>query len=137
MKIFIAYRFTGEKIENIKKRLDIISKTIKTCNHNCYSTILENDQFETEKWSGRAIMHKAFKEIDSSDIVLFFINSDKLSRGMILELGYSIARDKKLILLARDKIKDSIFHRHIDKIITYKTKKELINNLCSEIKKYN
>jgi nucleoside 2-deoxyribosyltransferase len=74
-------------------------------------------------------MEKAFHEIDTSDQVLFFVNSPEVSQGMLMELGYAIARKKRLVLAIREDIRDSIFRRHIDDVIEFKDVDDLQEKL--------
>ena len=108
-KVFISYRFTGEKKDNLKKTILKLHKFVKNAGFECYSTILDTDQFSSKKWSGKKIMQKAFAKIKDSDIILFFVNSDKVSEGMLLELGFTLAQNKKVVLAIHKNIKQSIY----------------------------
>ncbi|MCX6804336.1 MAG: hypothetical protein NTY48_07280, partial [Candidatus Diapherotrites archaeon] len=52
-----------------------------------------------------------------------------ISQGMLVELGYSIAKDKKLILAIQTGIKESIFRRQIGTVIEFDNIEELKNKL--------
>ncbi len=78
-KVFISYRYTGENAAELKKTIQVIYDAFEAAGHGYYSTMFDNEQFESEKWSGKMIMEKCFKEIDSSDIVLFFVKSPDIS----------------------------------------------------------
>jgi nucleoside 2-deoxyribosyltransferase len=128
-RIFISYRFTGENKEELKKTIIGIHNSLEKAGHNHYSTIFETEQFANEKWSGKQIMEKAFKEIDNSDVVLFFVKKEDISQGMLVELGYSLAMKKKIILAINKNIKESIFRRQIDKIIDFDNLDDLNDKL--------
>ncbi|MGV8086076.1 MAG: hypothetical protein ACP5N1_00455 [Candidatus Woesearchaeota archaeon] len=130
-KIFISYRFTGEDPKKVKLIILQIYESLKKSNYECYSTIFDSEQFAKEKWSGKRIMKKAFVEIDKSRIVLFFVNSKKISQGMLVELGYSLAKKKRIILAIPKNIVESIFRRQISEVIEYKDLKELKQKLSN------
>jgi len=129
-RVFISYRFSGEDKDKLKKTIMQVHNFIGKAGHEHYSTIFDTDQFTNENWSGKKIMEKAFKEIDSSDVVLFFVRSPKISQGMLIELGYSLANKKKIILAIKENIKDSVFRRQIEEVIEFKNMADLKNKLC-------
>lgn len=129
-RVFISYRFTGENKTKLKSTLVRIHEAFEKAGYSHYSTVNDSDQFADEKWSGKKIMKKAFKEIDSSDLVLFFVKSPKISQGMLVELGYVLAKNKKSILAIKKEIDKSIFRRQLDRVIEF----EDINDLISKIK---
>lgn len=128
-KIFISYRYTGEDPEELMKIIPLIHDAIEEAGHNHYSTIFDEEQFANEKWSGKQIMKKAFKEIDESQLVLFFVKSEDISQGMLVELGYSLAKNKRLVLAIKKDIKESIFRRQIDEVIEFKDLSDLKEKL--------
>ena len=132
-KVFVSYRFTGENLGELKKTILLVHDSLKKGGYAYYSTIFDIDQFKNENWSGKKIMQKAFKEIDNSDFVLFFVKSPEVSQGMLLELGYCLAKHKKLVLVIKENIKESIFRRHIEKVIEFKTIEELNKTLSDLI----
>lgn len=130
-KIFVAYRYIGEKLDVLKKMMTAVCNSLNEAGHNHFCTIFEEEKFAKEKWTGKQIMRKAFQEIDSSDTVLFFVKSEKISQGMLMELGYSIAKNKKMILAIKKGMNNSIFRRHIDEVIEF----ENINDLKKKLLK--
>ena len=113
----------------MKKIIPQFHETIKRAGHNSYSTIFDTDQFANKKWSGKKIMEKAFEEIDKSDAVLFFVKSPEVSQGMLIELGYSLAKKKKVILAIQRDIKENIFRRQIENIMEFNDLEDLTKKL--------
>jgi len=128
-KVFISYKFTGEDSEKLKKVIPQLHDIIEEKGYSHYSTIFDSRQFHDEKWSGKDIMNKAFSEIDESDLILFFVNSSEVSKGMLVELGYALAKNKKLLLTIREDIKESIFRRQIPEVIEFKDLEDLKEKL--------
>ncbi len=130
MKVFVSYRFTGEGKEHLDS-MPMICDILKSAGYCHYCSIFDSDQFESEKWSGKKIMQKAFAEIDSSDVVLFFVRTPDISQGMLVELGYSLAKKKKLVLLIKNDIKVSIFRRQIDDVVEFEDLSDLKEKLVN------
>lgn len=128
-KIFISYRFTGENPKKLKNLIPQIHEAIEEAGHDYYSTIFDSEQFAHEKWSGKRIMEKAFKEIDESDLILFFVNSPDISQGMLVELGYSLGKKKRIILAIQKEIRNIIFRRQIEEVIEFEDIEELKKKL--------
>lgn len=128
-KIFVAYRYRGENIYILKKTMTAVCDSLNKAGHNHFCTIFEEEKFEEEKWTGKQIMKKACREIDSSDIVLFFVKSKKISQGMLVEFGYSLAKKKRMVLAIKKGINESIFRRHIDKVIEFENLVDLKSKL--------
>lgn len=113
MKVFISYRFTGEFPEFLHSVIDPIVAKLAELGHSSYCTLYDSLQFEEERWSGKAIMTKAFAELDSSDVVLFLVWNEDISEGLILELGYAIAKGKRIALIAKEDVGRHICLRQI------------------------
>ena len=130
-KIFISYRFTGENPEELKHTIPCIHDALERAGYGVYSTIFESNQFTNEQWSGKQIMQKAFSEIDKADEILFFVQSSDVSQGMLIELGYALARKKNTALAIQRDITKSIFRRHINQIIEFSDLRDLLEKLSS------
>lgn len=125
MKIFLSYRFTGEDQQKLIKEITFVEQIFEKQGHSIYSTIHDSEQFENEKWSGKAILQKAFQEIQNADILVFLVKSEDISQGMIAELGYSLSTNKRIMLLINKKVTDSIFRRQIEETYEYENLEEL------------
>ena len=127
MKIFIGQRVTGEDLEKLKKFSIKISKILEGNGHSVYCDVINKG---VESKSPREQMDKAFREIDNSDAFLGIIKSNKKSEGMILEVGYVIAKGKRLILAVKSKIKNSTYLNEMtSEVITFDTNGDLLNKL--------
>ena len=131
MKVFVSYRYTGESREELDRVMPEVCDVLKSAGYSHYCSLFDSDQFESEKWSGKRILQKAFSEIDSSDAVLFFVRSPEVSQGMLVELGYSLAKKKKLVLLIQRAVKESIFRRQIDTVVEFESMSDLKDKLVN------
>ena len=130
-KIFIGQRVADEYGEKLKNESLEIVKLLKKRGHEAYCTLLEEGQFQT---TVKGWLEHAFGEIDKSDIFLAIIRSEKKSEGLLIEIGYCLAKNKKIVLAINEKIKDKTYlNELVDKAIEFKDFDDLIIKL-SELK---
>jgi nucleoside 2-deoxyribosyltransferase len=98
MKIFISYKFAGENPRELEKILSEMSDVLKKSGHKVYSTSKDEELFIKEKFTAKQILNHALKEIDNADCILIFVKSNEKSEGMLIEIGYALAKNKKIIL---------------------------------------
>jgi len=95
MKVFVAYRATGEDQQTLLDNLRIISDAVHAAGHEPYCTHLQQaDTPDIDK------IKTAFARIDESDALLVFVHDSDLSEGMSLEIGYSYGK-KPIHVFAR------------------------------------
>lgn len=108
MKYFISYRHTGAE----GPELDALQHTSKdafdTRGDEFYSTYFDQETFNKSGMSAAQIMHHAFKLIDSMDALFVVVNSEHKSEGMLIEVGYCLAKNKKIIV-AKDKAVQGLY----------------------------
>jgi nucleoside 2-deoxyribosyltransferase len=71
----------------------------------------------------------ALKELNNSDCLLAFVKSKKKSEGMLLEIGYALAKRKKFILAIKKDIKTTFIREIADQVIEFRTLEELYRKL--------
>jgi len=95
MRIFISYKFTGEKIEDVTALLTPVYDTLRQAGHEPYVQFFDED-LKQERLLGRFklvdYMSHAFTKLTHQDAVLVLLNANAKSEGMLLEIGYAIAR---------------------------------------------
>lgn len=128
MKIFIGQAVTGEDINKLREESKKIIKILEEAGNDCYCTILEGDEWEKNLLPGDKLKH-AFKIIDKHDIFLAIVRSEKRSEGMLMEIGYAISRNKKLILAINENVQNTYLREMANKIIEFKTLDELNEKL--------
>lgn len=131
MKFFVSYRFTGEDPKVLEKNMKIICSTLEGNGHKNYCTFWNADSLS--KTSKKELMNYAFKEIDNSDGLFVFLNSENKSEGMLIEVGYALARKKKIFLAVSKKLKNTYLREIADNFIEFDNVKELENKI-KEIK---
>ena len=69
------------------------------------------------------------KELDDSDCILAFVKSEEKSEGMLIEIGYALAKRKKFILAIKKDIETTFIKEMADQIIEFEGLNELYNKL--------
>ena len=104
MNIFISYKFTGEIFEDLLDNIGSIEKQLVLKGNNVYSSLQDEEWFKKNKSTNKDILIHTIKKLNESDIVLVFLNSNEKSEGMLMEIGYAMAKNKKIILLIKNGI---------------------------------
>lgn len=95
MKVFIAYRATGEDQQTLLDSLRVISDAVHAAGHEPYCTHLQQaDTPDIDK------IKTAFTKIDESAALLVFVHGNEVSEGMSLEIGYAYGK-KPIHVFAR------------------------------------
>ncbi len=127
MKIFIGQRVTGEDIEKLREECSEIISALEGNGHDAYCTIVEGDDFEKSS-AGDKMIH-AFKRLDDYDAFLAILRNNSKSEGMLMEIGYSIAKGKKIILLKHKSATDTYLQEVSNEVIEYENIEDLIKRI--------
>lgn len=98
MKVFLSYRYTGEDLAKLEGVIAQIYSSLERAGHSVFCSFGKNTFFRENNFSYKQILEYALNKLDTSDYVLALVKSSEKSEGMLLELGYSIAKEKKIIL---------------------------------------
>ena len=128
MRIFIGQAVTGEDLSQLYKEMDAVYLSLDKAGHLHYCTLKE-DEREFSKKTKMEMMKHAFDEIDKSDAFLAIIRSEKRSEGLLVEIGYVMAKKKKLIIAIKKDVKNTYLRDLADKIIEFNDIKDLSRQL--------
>lgn len=126
MKIFIGQRVTNEFFGKLKSESMQIIDVLKKSSHKAYCTLCEEESFQDT--AGGWLKH-AFKEIDKADIFLSIVRSEDKSEGLLMEIGYCLAKNKKIILAINKKVEDTYLREIADEVIEFDNFEDLKNKL--------
>src|SRR5665213_1839035 len=105
MKVFLSYRFTGEDSAELKQIHEGIEKALLANGHTQWCSFGYEDYFKEQNYTNKQIMEHSLAELDKADTILAYIKSDQKSEGMLLEIGYALAKNKRFILAIKKGIK--------------------------------
>jgi len=129
MRIFLSYRFTGEDLKELAVILENIVSSLKKAGHEVFCSFWKGKFFDKNKFTARQILEYALGELENCDAILAFVKSKKKSEGMLLEIGYALARKKLFILAIKEGINTTFLKQLADQIIEFKTLEELYKKL--------
>jgi nucleoside 2-deoxyribosyltransferase len=108
MKYFISYRHTGAEEPRLGNLQNAIKEAFDTRPQDeFYSTYYNQQEFDSSNMGAADIMRFAFKIIDTNDIMLVILDSETKSEGMLIEIGYCLAKNKKIIIAKNSNINNS------------------------------
>ncbi len=128
-KIFIGQAVTGMGVEVLKKETERVASALRKSGHDAYST-MEKEGKNTFVKKGDWLSH-AFEEIDKKDIFLAIVRTEHRSEGMLMEIGYVLAKKKKLFLAINKDVKNTYLRDIADKVIEWKNFDDLIKQLSN------
>ena len=102
MKIYIAYRFSGADPKEVEENLGKIFDALKTAGHEYICTFERRDEYKERGVDSKEAFRNSLDAVDECDTTLAFIESDHKSEGMLLELGYALAKEKNIILAVKE-----------------------------------
>lgn len=76
-----------------------ILSALRSVGHTVYCSIEDKKWFQENNKTNRDILDHALEKHEESDVVLVFVRSDQKSEGMLLEVGYTLAREPLLFRL--------------------------------------
>lgn len=125
MKIQLAYRFTGENVEELLEQLKNIKQILEKNKHTTYIPVLDPNRPKEKK----SLFLNTLKKLDSADAILAIIKSNEKSEGMLMEIGYAWGKDKKLIIAIHKDVKNTHMREFADILIEFSDTKDLYKKL--------
>ena len=101
MSVFISYRFSDIPIEELRKLIDPIYNLFKNKGLDVFCNFYKDATYVENNYTAKQIMDDCFENIDKRDVVVCLVDTDKYSCGMLLEIGYALAKNKRIIVASR------------------------------------
>ena len=125
MKIYIAYRFTGEDPDIVRKNTEAVAQAVQDAGHTPFIFNRDIQQWGAVELTLKEIYQQCLEQIQKHDAILVFANSTEKSEGMLIECGYAKGLNKKIIIAAYRNIKPHWLHCMADMLIEFDTMDEL------------
>lgn len=97
-RFFIAYRHTGEDIQELEQRIRTVEMSLATHDIQAYATLFDQESFTKNHVSAGKIMEEAFQKIAAMDGLFVLIMGNDKSEGQLIEVGYAIASKKPVVV---------------------------------------
>lgn len=134
-KIFLSYRFTGEDAEILKGRLGKVKTILKLNKYEVFCSFFEEEFFVKKGLSTDQIYDYCKQELKCCEVVLFFIGSNKKSKGMEMELDEAIKAKKRIVVVIQKDLEFVEFRNSAHEIIEYDNLEKLYGLLEIEFGK--
>lgn len=131
--IFLSYRFTGEDISELTETLGKILSALRSVGHTVYCSIEDEKWFRENNRTNKEILKHALERLDKSDVILAFVKSDQKSEGMLLEIGYMMAKGKSFTLALKRGTQTTFLAELAEPLIEF----DSIDELCDKLTKVN
>ena len=106
MKIFVSYQQTWVEESKLWKNLKKIREIIESMWHTTFVYFLDSDYKNQTK---KEMVMKTKNEIDTSDIVLAFVEHPKRSEWMMQELWMAYALNKNTVFFVKKQHEEEYF----------------------------
>lgn len=134
MKCFLAYKVTGENEKDLIEILSCIREELLKQGIENYSTFLDTKESSNkDALDASEFMKIAFEEIDSSDFMIAILTSNQKSEGLLMEIGYCIAKGIPFLLLKKIEVTET----YLDKLTKFCIEWENISILIKSINEYD
>jgi len=128
MKIYITYKFKYEAPEELKTRLEELSKIIEeSTGWKTFIFFRDVQKWQVGKISTKEIINKAVEEIKKCDAIL--VEASEKARGVYFEVGYAKALKKKVIVIHKKNTEANFLEAFMDVKIEYEDYEDLKNKL--------
>ena len=130
MKGFISYRFTGEKLEDLKNILTPIQNKLKKVGVDAYCNFFDKDlPIRSKNFKPQDYVFDAFKTLDNIELLFVLITSENKSEGMILEVGYSIAKSIPVVVAVEKSVKNTYLPDMANLVIRFNSTDDLLEKI--------
>lgn len=129
MKFFFSYKFSGEIIDVLHTNINPLLEIIRSSGNTVYCSLEDELWFREKSRTNKEIMEHAFAKIDKSDYGIVFLNSNEKSEGVLMEIGYMIAKNKPFLLLKNRNVNLVSVDQLAKRIIVFNTSNDLGDNL--------
>lgn len=128
MKAFIAYRSTGEDPQVVEPVLIAIREAFKGRGIEVYSTFFD-EAIKGKSLGVRQITEHAFGILDSADFLFVVQTSDNKSEGMLIEVGYCLAKRIPIIAATKNTVTKTYMSAIVSQSFKWSTIEDLVRTI--------
>ena len=126
MKVFIAYRSTGEDPKKLKPLMNTVKETFEKKGIDTYSTFFDKE-VNSNNLSPRQIVDRTLAIIDKVDYLFVLQTTENRSEGMLIEVGYCLAKNIPIIIATKDNVMDTYLPALTSESYTWSNEDDLLN----------
>lgn len=129
MKIFVSFKFTGEDYEDVQKTMSQILTALRARGFEVYCNIESEEKYIKDKYTAQQIFADTLPNLDKSDMIFVFNNSENRSEGMLIEIGYALAKGKPIFLAAKKGITINSSKAVSTKVLEFEDLEDLLEKI--------
>ena len=134
MKVFVSYRFTGESKDDLDNLLMPIKTALDGLGIDSYCNYFDTDlSVRAKDFAPQDYVFDAFSTLNKCQTLLVLIKSSDKSEGMILEVGYAIAKGIPVVVAVKDGVSGTYLPGMANKKIEWSN----IDDLSQKIANFN
>jgi len=126
---FLAYRHTGVNKSELEALLHPVRDALEADGSRVYCTYFNEGNFKDAGIGPAEIMHHAFSKIEEMGSLFVLIDSEQKSEGMIMEIGYCIAKDIPITVSVRDGVTGTYLPDMTGNVIRYTDVNDLVQKI--------
>lgn len=128
-KVFISYKFTGEILEELQISMGQLTQALRQKGYKVFCGVESEQMYKESQFTVAKIMEHSLSELDRSEVMFVFNNSDSRSEGMLIEMGYAFAKKTPIILAARKGININSSKGVATKLIEFESVEDLLQQI--------
>lgn len=131
MKIFISYKHHGEDDEELKAFLLPLISKFNELGSDAYCNLFDEELAKKSVLykPGRDYVLDAFNILDSKELLFVLLMSEEKSEGMLMEVGYAIAKGVPVVVAVRNDIKNTYLPTMGNLVIKWNDLEDLLNKI--------
>jgi nucleoside 2-deoxyribosyltransferase len=133
MKAFIAYRFTGVPIEELRPLLRQVVDAFRRRNIDTYCSLFDEQTFQAEHYTQQDIFAHTFAILDGCDMLFVIQTTNEKSEGLLMEVGYCIAKRIPIVVAQHEHVTETYIHELAQVALRYTS----VGELCAHIASLN
>lgn len=127
--MFISYRFSGIPESQLNQLIHPIYSYFRDNNVDIFCNYYRDKFYVDNLWNAKMIMTECFENIDKSHTIICLVDTDKYSCGMLLEIGYALAKNKNIVVCSRINCEINTLCEMASSNIKYSNYSELLSSL--------
>ena len=112
--------------------LERLTEILERSGHETFIHFRDVENWKETKLSSRDIIVGALKELKNCDAILALVTSSEKSEGLLLEVGFAKALDKKIILATKKDARAVLLRDISDAIIEFENMDELEEGISKD-----
>ena len=131
MRAVISYKYTGVSIDDLERTLRVVYDSLISVGVDPFCIQFAKRDGEIEQKTPAEMMQDAFREIEASDMLFVIQSSRDRSEGMLMEVGYALARNMPVIIATHTSVRNTYLPDMTDQRIKYSSLYDLNKKILS------